>query len=152
MLCFQIRINSRAMIKDRFPCNFIYHSDIVHNDIPHMQMMHPLYRSLNMGILCPENNQIRIFQGEPAMALQLKYIQKAIFMNKTFLTLLVGIGIGILLAPAKGSETWKKLVDGLDEYKDKGTDLVNKGKDLLNKGKSKVQEVTDLESAPEWTK
>jgi gas vesicle protein len=77
---------------------------------------------------------------------------KTNFMNKTFLTLLVGIAIGILVAPAKGSETWKKLADGMDEYKDKGTDLVNKGKDLLNKGKSKVQEVSDLESAPEWTK
>ena len=43
-------------------------------------------------------------------------------MNKTFLTLLVGIGIGILVAPAKGSETWKKLVDGFDEYKDKLSD------------------------------
>ena len=78
---------------------------------------------------------------------------KSIIMNKTFLTLLVGIGIGILVAPAKGSDTWKKLVDGFDEYKDKGTDLVNKGKDLLNKGKSKAQGVVnDLESAPEWTK
>ena len=79
------------------------------------------------------------------------------FMNKTFLTLLVGIGIGILLAPAKGSETWKKLVDGFDEYKDKlsteGSDLADKGKDLLNREKSKAQGlVNDLESAPEWTK
>ena len=78
-------------------------------------------------------------------------------MNKTFLTLLVGIGIGILVAPAKGSDTWKKLVDGFDEYKDKlsneGADLVDKGKDALNRGKSKVQgAVNDLEAAPEWTK
>ena len=78
-------------------------------------------------------------------------------MNKTFLTLLVGIGIGILVAPAKGSETWKKLVDGLDDYKDKlskeGTDLVDKGKDVLNREKSRAQGVVnDLESAPEWTK
>ena len=76
-------------------------------------------------------------------------------MNKTFLTLLVGIGIGILVAPAKGSETWRKLVDGLDEYKDKlsneGADLVDKGKDALNKGKSKVQGmVNNLETTPEW--
>ena len=76
-------------------------------------------------------------------------------MNKTFLTLLVGIGIGILVAPAKGSETWRKLVDGLDEYKDKlsneGADLADKGKDALNKGKSKVQGmVNNLETTPEW--
>ncbi len=76
-------------------------------------------------------------------------------MNKTFLTLLIGIGIGILVAPAKGSETWRKLKDGLDEYKDKlaeeGADLVDKGKDVLNKGKSKVQGIADeLESTPQW--
>jgi gas vesicle protein len=76
---------------------------------------------------------------------------KSIFMNKTFLTLLVGIAIGILVAPGKGSETWKKLVDGFDEYKDKGTDLVKKGKDLLNKEKSKVQGVVnELETTPQW--
>ena len=72
-------------------------------------------------------------------------------MNKTFLTLLVGIAIGILVAPGKGSDTWKKLVDGFDEYKDKGADLVNKGKDLLNKEKSKAQGlVNDMETTPQW--
>jgi hypothetical protein len=76
-------------------------------------------------------------------------------MNKTFLTLIVGIGIGILVAPAKGSETWKKLVDGLDEYKDKlsseGTDLVDKGKDVINKEKTKVQEfANDMATTPSW--
>jgi hypothetical protein len=40
-------------------------------------------------------------------------------MNKTLITLLVGIGIGILIAPDKGSETWRKLVDGLNDLKDK---------------------------------
>ncbi len=78
-------------------------------------------------------------------------------MNKTFLTLLVGIGIGILVAPRKGSDTWKKLVDGFDEYKDKlsneGNDLVEKGKDVLNREKSKAQGlVNDLETSPEWTR
>ena len=40
-------------------------------------------------------------------------------MNKTLITLLVGIGIGILIAPDKGSETWKKLVDGINDLKDR---------------------------------
>ncbi|HEY4155281.1 MAG TPA: YtxH domain-containing protein [Puia sp.] len=43
-------------------------------------------------------------------------------MNKTLITLLIGIGIGILLAPDKGSETWKKLKDGLNDFKDKLAD------------------------------
>ena len=55
-------------------------------------------------------------------------------MNKTLLTLLVGIGIGILIAPAKGSETWKKLMDGLNDFKDKlgedADDLVDRATDL----------------------
>ncbi|HET7001300.1 MAG TPA: YtxH domain-containing protein [Puia sp.] len=76
-------------------------------------------------------------------------------MNKTFLTLLVGIGIGILVAPGKGSDTWKKLVDGFDEYKDKisdkGAELADKAKGVLNKEKSKVQGVVnDMETTPQW--
>jgi gas vesicle protein len=47
---------------------------------------------------------------------------KTTFMNKTLITLLIGIGIGILLAPDKGSETWKKLKDGLNDFKDKLAD------------------------------
>jgi gas vesicle protein len=74
-------------------------------------------------------------------------------MNKTFLTLFIGIGIGILLAPAKGSETWKKLVAGIDEYKDKVSDevsdLVNEGKNDLDKAKSRFQsDVNDFKGAP----
>jgi len=76
-------------------------------------------------------------------------------MNKTFLTLLVGIGIGILVAPGKGSETWRKLVEGFDEYKDKisdkGSELADKAKSVLNKEKSRVQgAVNDMETTPQW--
>jgi hypothetical protein len=74
-------------------------------------------------------------------------------MNKTLITLFIGIGIGILVAPAKGSETWKKLVAGLDENKDKlsneASDLVDEGKNDLIKAKSKFQsEVNDFEGTP----
>ena len=39
-------------------------------------------------------------------------------MNKTLVTLLVGIGIGILIAPAKGSETIEKIKDRLQDLRD----------------------------------
>jgi hypothetical protein len=55
----------------------------------------------------------------------------------------VGVAVGIILAPDKGSETWKKLVDGLDDIKDKAKDemntLMDKSKRLIAKGRDKVQ-------------
>lgn len=76
-------------------------------------------------------------------------------MNKTLLTLLLGIGIGILIAPAKGSETWSKLKDSLDEYKDKlsdeGSDIAQKGKDIINRAKSRAEGMADdVETTPKW--
>jgi gas vesicle protein len=56
-------------------------------------------------------------------------------MNRTFLVLLTGIAIGILIAPAKGSETWKKIVDGFDDYKDKATDKAN---ELYNRAEDAI--------------
>ncbi len=59
-------------------------------------------------------------------------------MSKTLLTLLLGIGIGILIAPAKGSETWEKLMGCLDDIKEKlegeADDLADRAEDLA-KGK-----------------
>jgi hypothetical protein len=77
-------------------------------------------------------------------------------MNKTLLTLLLGVGIGILVAPGKGSETWKKLLASIDEYKDKLSDqvnnLVDEGKSDLNKAKSKVQnEVNEFEGSSRFS-
>ncbi len=43
-------------------------------------------------------------------------------MKKILFVLLTGVAIGMLLAPEKGSETWKKLVDGLDDFKGKALD------------------------------
>ena len=44
-------------------------------------------------------------------------------MNKVLIALLTGVAIGILIAPAKGSVTRKKIVDGLNDVADELTDL-----------------------------
>jgi|GEM_PF-789097 gas vesicle protein len=57
-------------------------------------------------------------------------------MNRTFITLIVGIGLGLLLAPAKGSETWKRVKDSLNDFKDDATD---KAKDLVDQGRRSLK-------------
>lgn len=61
-------------------------------------------------------------------------------MKNVLFVLLAGVALGILLAPDKGSKSWNKLVDGLDDVKKKTMDeidnLVSKGKDMASKGKS----------------
>lgn len=47
-------------------------------------------------------------------------------MNKVLIALLTGVAIGILVAPAKGSETRKKLVDGFNDLADELSDLKDK--------------------------
>ena len=68
-------------------------------------------------------------------------------MNKVMLSLLVGVGIGILLAPDKGSETLRKLRGKLDDLtdkaKDEGGELLGKGKRAYEKGKSALSEAID---------
>jgi gas vesicle protein len=63
-------------------------------------------------------------------------------MNKTLLALLAGIGIGMLIAPDKGSSTRKKLRGKFDDLKDEAeeqvSDLVNKGREVVKAGKSKI--------------
>jgi gas vesicle protein len=65
-------------------------------------------------------------------------------MNKTLLTLIVGIGIGLLLAPAKGSETWKRLKEGFNDFKEdveeEADQLVSSGKKALKSGKRKIED------------
>lgn len=64
-------------------------------------------------------------------------------MNRFLMTLLAGVAIGLLVAPAKGSETWRKLVNGIDDYKDKvsgeANDLFESGADAVRNGKSKLE-------------
>jgi hypothetical protein len=64
-------------------------------------------------------------------------------MNRFLTTLLAGVAIGLLIAPAKGSETWKKLVNGVNDYKDKvsdeANDLLDSGAQAVKNGKSKLE-------------
>ena len=68
-------------------------------------------------------------------------------MKKVLVILLAGVAVGLLLAPAKGSKTWKKIVDGLDDIKDKAVDelnnLVDKGKDIASKGKQAAKKASE---------
>jgi hypothetical protein len=68
-------------------------------------------------------------------------------MNRILFVLLAGVAIGLLIAPAKGSETWRRLVDGIDDYKDKvsdeANDLYEAGMDAVKKGKSRVERKTN---------
>ena len=65
-------------------------------------------------------------------------------MNKTLITLIAGIAIGLIVAPAKGSETLKKLKEGFNDYKDNAEDEIdnayNKGKSILKQGKNRAEE------------
>jgi gas vesicle protein len=63
-------------------------------------------------------------------------------MNKTLITLIVGIGVGLLLAPGKGSETWRRLKEGFNDFKDdaqdKANDLMDEGKNALKQGRKRL--------------
>jgi gas vesicle protein len=64
-------------------------------------------------------------------------------MNKILITLAAGVGLGLLLAPGKGSETWKKLKDGFNDLKDDASDKVGDlaiaGKKALKNGRSRLE-------------
>jgi gas vesicle protein len=65
-------------------------------------------------------------------------------MNKTLLVLLLGVGIGLLVAPDKGSVTLRRLKDRLGDLGDKAEDeadqLVGQGKKAYKAGKSKIED------------
>jgi gas vesicle protein len=66
-------------------------------------------------------------------------------MKKIIFAVMAGIGIGILLAPRKGSETAQKLKDRLkdisDDATDQADDLLHKGKRAFANGRNRVSEV-----------
>jgi len=55
-------------------------------------------------------------------------------MSKTLTALLAGVAIGILVAPRKGSETRKKIVDGAANIKDDINNFINDMADTLKSG------------------
>jgi gas vesicle protein len=77
-------------------------------------------------------------------------------MKKALYLILAGVAIGILVAPDKGSETWRKLKKGIDDWSDDAmdqlNDVVSKGKDLIGKGKDAVDSATreTMKTANEW--
>ena len=67
-------------------------------------------------------------------------------MKKGFWLIMTGVAIGLLIAPDKGSETWKKFTGKVDDLKDKARqsldDLSDTGKDMARKGKEGVKEIS----------
>ena len=60
-------------------------------------------------------------------------------MKKRLLLLLAGIGIGILLAPDKGSATRRKIIDSFDDLKES---LADQAGDLYDQGKEMAHEAS----------
>ena len=65
-------------------------------------------------------------------------------MNKTILTLLAGVVVGLLIAPDKGSETLKKIRSRVNDYQDdvagKAKDIASKGKEVFQNGRAQMSE------------
>ncbi len=58
-------------------------------------------------------------------------------MRKVFYLILTGIAIGVLLAPGRGSDTWQKITDCLDNMKSKTKASIN---DLVDGVKNMAEE------------
>jgi gas vesicle protein len=77
-------------------------------------------------------------------------------MKKALYLILAGVAIGILVAPAKGSETRRKLRTTFDDWKegamDQVNDMISQGKDLVGNKKDGVntEENKALSTADKW--
>jgi hypothetical protein len=77
-------------------------------------------------------------------------------MKKVLYLILAGVAIGILVAPGKGSETWQKLKEGFNDWKDGAmdqiNDMVSQGKDLVAKGRDTVDTAKNeaRETVDQW--
>ena len=77
-------------------------------------------------------------------------------MKKALYLILAGVAIGILVAPGKGSETWRKLKDGFDDWKEGAIDQINEmvsqGKDLVGKGVNSAESLKNetMETVDQW--
>ena len=64
-------------------------------------------------------------------------------MRKVFYLILTGIALGVLLAPGRGSDTWQKIADCLDNFKSKTkstiNDLMEGAKNMAEEGKTKAE-------------
>jgi gas vesicle protein len=66
-------------------------------------------------------------------------------MSKLLTALLAGIAIGILVAPRKGSETRRRIMDGAMDIRDDINDFIQDTTENLNSGLASVEEqATDL--------
>jgi gas vesicle protein len=45
---------------------------------------------------------------------------------------IIGLGVGLLYAPKKGTETREKIIDILKDIKDKGEEQISKTKKIMN--------------------
>jgi gas vesicle protein len=64
-------------------------------------------------------------------------------MSKIITALLAGVAIGILIAPRKGSETRKKIRDGISDIKEDINDFLHDTAENLKSGLSSAEDQAD---------
>lgn len=72
-------------------------------------------------------------------------------MNKLLAGIALGIAIGVLIAPEKGSETRKKLADKGRDLKDQFNDFVDTWSEKLNSLKNEAEEIAESAKAEPYS-